>query len=218
MLLSALLIASTLLMPLASSRCSPVIRHFNKPAHHLTLWARTGRDSVFVGKEYGQVFDLVRVDGATTPAVGAAPRVVLVWWGLTASCERVRDTAWTPVPTGEALVVAQPRPEGQWIQGMPTFDILLNELYIPARAQQQFPRSTPLGIGEYWPLFAMVPAAELSPADARPYWERVLAWGRANPTRASRTPARQLLCHAKDRLELLRRGVDTSQYLFEERC
>ncbi|MDF2774150.1 MAG: hypothetical protein K0S86_3647 [Geminicoccaceae bacterium] len=169
---------------------------------------------------YAQVFELVRAEGdlgSLQPRRGR--RVALVWWRSGQQCQRITpepavrsdvddlfllarradssvpDTGWFDA------VYTDLRPERQWIQGMPTFDISEGAwMYSPRyRRPVNLPRPIrgDLTVAEYGDFFAHLPVAGASHDEQMARWRGVLRWGEADPRRWTLYPAALALCAAE---------------------
>ena len=116
---------------------------FAASAHQTGHRARLPWDTAAV---YGQVFRILRVDGDAIPSrLQNASQVVLVWWRLGMQCQRVspipairldvqdlfivaRPTPREGDDTTRAQIVADLRPDSQWIGGLPTLDVTAGSL------------------------------------------------------------------------------------------
>jgi hypothetical protein len=169
---------------------------------------------------YAQVFELLTAEGDLGP-LQARPnqRIALVWWRLGHSCQRVTprpavqrdvdelfliargvgtsvvDTSWFEV------VYTDLRPETQWIQGMPTFDVGdASWTYSPRyRRPVNIPNTVrgDLTVPEYRDYFAYLPSAGASYEETVASQQRLLRWGDADPRRWRLFPAATSLCAAE---------------------
>ncbi|MES2521716.1 MAG: hypothetical protein V4617_03375 [Gemmatimonadota bacterium] len=174
-------------------RVTPDSAQLDRPKHMRTTRA-----------VYGQVFDLRAIDGPDAKAVGAAKRVVVIWWGITPACRH--DVPFRAVRdfTGEAFVLARARPVGEWIDGMPTFDFKYNSWeYIPSAYKISTPADSVLTMAEYRTFFPLLPTSEYpatiprtirDSAEVRRFWKPLLDWADANPRLAVREPAFWPVC------------------------
>ncbi len=218
MSLASLMLSASLLSSFADSRCSPVIRPYDKPRGATTLWIKTARDSTFVGRELGQLYTAVKVDGPNKVAVNDGQQIVVVWWGLTSDCRRIRATSWTPLASGEGLIVPRLRPRADWIDSIPTFDMFGDYQYIPSRSRRETTTSSPLSVAEYWSLFVLVPERDASSDIAWRSWEDVVTWGAANIEKSRREPAASMMCFARARLDQIRRRDTTPPEFLRWSC
>jgi hypothetical protein len=172
---------------------------------------------------YAQVFELVRVDGDLGPLrLRRYRRVALVWWRLGQSCQRVTPKPAVQSDIDELFLLARPvgngfadtaafvaivadlRPESQWIQRMPTFDISDGSwLYSPRhRRPVNLPNTIQgaLTVAEYRDFFAHLPIAGTSYDEMSASWRGLLRWGEAEPRRWALYPAALELCAAERNL------------------
>jgi hypothetical protein len=168
---------------------------------------------------YAQVFSVVQIGGDTTPLSSRGPsRVAVVWWNLGVQCQRTRPQPAVQPALRDLFLVAQPRdrrhvlnerariilsdlrPESEWIEGMPTFDVTQGAwIYSP-----EFPRPVnlpatttgSLSVAEYREMYGRLPGVSLSiDYSARP-WQELVHWGAADPRRWNLYPASTMLCLA----------------------
>ncbi len=165
---------------------------------------RDGRTPLFDGAVattvYGQIFDVVRMEGAGADALKGQQRAVLVWWRRGMQCQRFFPASALFIRSGEVVVVRDARPPSEWIAGMPTFDMLemSGDLY-PTRVdlirgvQDTVPR---LSLAEFIDMHRQLPTPAEKDADYQNAGARLLRWGDADERRWRTAPSRGLLCEA----------------------
>jgi hypothetical protein len=165
---------------------------------------RAGRTPLFDGATattvHGQIFSMLRAEGAGADALRSHECVVLIWWRRGHSCQRYFPASALFITSGEVLVVRDARPPSEWVAGMPTFDMIemSDDLY-PTRQQLTLgvPDSVPrLSFAEFIDMYRQLPTAAEKEADYRNAGARLLRWGDADARRWRTSPARELLCDA----------------------
>jgi hypothetical protein len=167
---------------------------------------------------YAQVFQVDRVDGNRDAFRSREfRRVAVVWWRLGLQCQRVspkpavrRDVPELFLPAFQidrrdsirenlGASFAELRPEGQWIGGIPTLDIVAGAwTYSPdeRRPENLPPTQGALTISEFRDLFERLPIVGASYSESQLRWHAMLRWGDADARRWTRYPAAQFLCNA----------------------
>jgi hypothetical protein len=172
---------------------------------------------------YAQVFELLRAEGDLGPLQPRRyQRVALVWWRSGQQCQRVTPQPAVRPGVDELFLLARRvgssvpdtgwfdavytdlRPESQWIQGMPTFDISDGSwMYSPRyRRPANLPKAIQgdLTVAEYRDFFAHLPVAGASYEEQLASWRGLLRWGEADPRRWTLYPAALALCGAERNL------------------
>ena len=177
-----------------------------------TRWdGRTGvsaPDSAGARRVYGQVFrvrQVVQAGAAPAPEVRPGARIVLLQWGLGASCGNEAPDRARQVPPGDlAFFAPRPRPRAQWVAGLPTFESspFDEHDYVPAHHRSSrggwlgrlFSRR-PMTAAEYARMFVALPGREAWLRDPAAAADQVRRWARANPRLVRRRPAETMLPH-----------------------
>jgi hypothetical protein len=150
---------------------------------------------------YGQVFELLSASGPGSAQIKEHVRVVLIWWGLTASCGR-----WFPYTSrrfqGSDLFLAKtPRDRSEWIFGMPTYDLDAGDWYYsPARykaGSMEPGAERRMSVSEYASMYPLLPTKQALADGVVPALQPLLEWGSRNPDRWRLSPARIVLCRAR---------------------
>ena len=184
-----------------------------------------GLDPAQTRRVYGQLFRVREVvaRGTGLPAgVRPGARVVVVYWGLSASCGADAPyQAFTAPPGHLAFVVPARRPlpaaeAGQlsgWASGawhpargasapaLPVLEISAHESsYVPWHHRHRGTtsrihrlfRPRPMTVAEYATMYRAMPGRQEWLRDPRGSAQRVARWGQANPRLARRVPARTM--------------------------
>lgn len=177
---------------------------------------------------YGQVVQVRRIGGLAAARLPAeTERVVLVPWDYGADC---RPTPWTRsarwvAPGTEGLFTAVLRDPRHWAGTVPTFDVMSPDLEpYPARGTgplRMADQDSLLTVDQLFSVMELLPDAAEQRVDAAAAAEPLLAWARANPERARRYPALQMVRFAVHAIEAQRLSrVDpplAGTYRFEAR-
>lgn len=149
---------------------------------------------------YGQVMEVVRARGAGASTLPRGRRVLLVWWGLGASCQRAYPQRALHAEPGELFLQLSPRDSTEWTAGMPTYDIGPRVLTYSPRGQHQSSRSAtarPMSMREFLDLYLVLPTREVRDRDPVAALAQLLEWAVSHRNRAVKQPALFFVCAAQ---------------------
>lgn len=164
-------------------------------------------DSARLARIHGQRFRLDRVGGDVPPELAGTEggEAVLVPYG--SQCRETwpwREARWAR-PGEQVFADASLRPQAQWVDGIPTFDVeMIHDVYPQAWARWMVDDAVvadSLSAAQLFDLQQLLPTFEEVEAGAYPAYRRLLAWARDNPALASRFPADLVLAEANDALQ-----------------
>jgi hypothetical protein len=244
MLISALVVALGVAASSPSAVCARGVSRSVRPTNALALTLRATPESLpdhrrapptaktglrpslrwNTSTVYGQVFELVRVDGKRGAALlRGHRRVVLIWWRDDAGCNLAPPNPAVRPDAGDLFMlarlralgarhessweaqVADLRREDGWIRGMPTFDVSRGAwTYSPSeRRPINLPPTVQgvLTIEEYRDFFSHLQVAASTHEEMKASWRRLLNWAEADPRRWTLYPANGELCVAVANLE-----------------
>lgn len=160
---------------------------------------------------FAQVFELTTAAGPGTEQVHRHDRVAVIWWQRGASCQRWYPREVIRLPDGALFLAKQPRDVSEWIDGIPTYDVLAGDRYyspvLERIARPQIDATHLMTVAEYADLFRVLPSSEALSRNRTFALKTLLAWGEHDPVRWLQHPARQALCQAKALLG----SIDTQQ-------
>lgn len=153
---------------------------------------------------YGQVMEVVRARGAGASTLPRGRRVLVVWWGLGASCQRAYPQRALHAEPGELFLQLSPRDSTGWTAGMPTYDVGPGVLtYSPRGRQQSAPpaEARPMSMREFLDLYGVLPASEVRDRDPVAALAPLLEWAVRHRNRAVKQPALFYVCAAQGEAE-----------------
>ena len=159
---------------------------------------------------YGQIAELRRTEPGM-PGMSAGNRIVLVWWQLGASCERVVPRRAIEAEAAVEVFIAVPllRPRPEWIGGLPTFDVDFedranNLVYSESLTRTRSPPSLPafMTAREYADFYVGLPLHSAFRRNAGDAIAQIVHWGEAHPNLARKYPAADNIAAARARIRL----------------
>ena len=165
---------------------------------------------------YGQIAQLHSVEPRGWQRMPANGRVVLVWWGLGAMCERALPLRAIELRAGEQVFIAASllRPRADWIAALPTFDVeavhrLYGLIYYESLARASLHNvATPpalMSAREYAGFYARLPVRSLFERNTAVALDQLILWADANPDLARKHPAAENVSSARMTRSSLRR-------------
>ena len=149
---------------------------------------------------FGQVFELEITAGHLADTVSRHRRVLVVWWEVDSGCGR-----WVPrrsrrVAEGTVFLLKAPREPIDWHSGMPTYDFDVGDFAFPwARLGSEGPQAShpDMPMREFLEMLPLLPDSGSLARDPGEALGPRLRWAAADPSRAERRPAREILCRAR---------------------
>lgn len=153
---------------------------------------------------------VVRVEQAVDPGAGSFPakisEAILVPWGYGADCRPLpwqKDKDWLE-PGRRSVFSAYLRPQSQWVNGLPVFDVFLawhqpypTGEFLQYEVRRSAPRDAPwLTADEYWSLIQALPTSSESANDPERAKEALQRWAQSHPALVGHFPASVILRRA----------------------
>lgn len=150
---------------------------------------------------FAQVFRLISASGPGAEHLNQHDRVAVVWWQLGASCQRSVPRTSVRITDGEVFLAKKPREASEWIDGIPTYDMISGDWYYSPDLERSWRQDLPpypiMSVAEYANLFRMLPSKAALSDDRTAALEALLDWGNQEPQRWNQHPARRAFCQAK---------------------
>lgn len=154
-------------------------------------------------KIYGQLIHIEQIRGASASRLPAGTRsALLVPWDYGADCSTVvwgESARWVSVGA-RGVFKAILRPEGDWVNGIPTLDVFEPDFWYPSGANLRYVlRDTTklLPLEPVLDLYEQLPSDSLMEAAPDSAIRPLETWVRQNPTLVEREPARAVLRHVR---------------------
>ena len=191
----------------ATSDSAPDGEWFEGPGEWRASRVRPNARSVPM-KPFGQIFELRDAYGVGAGSVKQYKRAVVVWWS--GGCGREVPAHAIRIPHGDLFLSQAARPQREWIDGIPTFDVdAPTWFYAPSDVQPGFANNM-MTIAEYSGYFATLPRARdvlLAVQNGGTPFHPLLDWAKHNRKLSTKYPAKEMLCklngllHTQDKLE-----------------